>query len=52
MHIIITLKAELEKSSYDKVDLKEIHKNYIMQMQTLIKKGDRSANSKKRMSFM
>jgi predicted nuclease with TOPRIM domain len=31
-----TLKAELEKSNHDKDDLKETHKNYMIQMQTLI----------------
>jgi hypothetical protein len=31
-----TLKAELEKASYDKADIKEIHKNYMMQLQALI----------------
>jgi hypothetical protein len=33
---IETLKAELEKSNHDKEDLKETHKNYMIQMQTLI----------------
>ncbi len=33
-----TLKVELEKASYDKADRKEIHKNYMIQMQTLINK--------------
>jgi predicted nuclease with TOPRIM domain len=32
----VTLKAELEKSNHDKDDLKETHKNYMIQMQTLI----------------
>ena len=31
-----TLKQELEKASNDKEDLKETHKNYMIQMQTLI----------------
>jgi hypothetical protein len=31
-----TLKTELEKAGQDKDDLKETHKNYMLQMQTLI----------------
>ena len=31
-----TLKAELEKASQDKEDLKQMHNNYFLQVQTLI----------------
>jgi hypothetical protein len=31
-----TLKKELDKASQDKEDLKETHKNYMIQVQTLI----------------
>jgi hypothetical protein len=34
--LINTLQKELEKATQDKEDLKETHKNYMLQMQTLI----------------
>jgi len=44
-----TLKAELEKVSHDKDDLKETHKNYMIQMQTLINQKSIEAPGVKKM---
>jgi len=42
-----TLKQDIEKAERDKEDLKETHKNYMMQVQVLLKKSGSLAKSEK-----
>lgn len=46
-----TLKTELEKAGQDKDDLKETHKNYMLQMQTLINQKAIEAPGAKKKRF-
>ena len=46
-----TLKAELEKASQDKEDLKQMHNNYFLQVQTLINQKAIEAPGEKKKPF-
>jgi hypothetical protein len=48
---IETLKADLDKVSQDKEDLKQMHNNYFQQVQTIIKKKKIEAQREKKKPF-